>query len=45
VTVEAIEGGMHDLLLSAPPVRERVLATIDAWLDPLLRADRALPAG
>jgi alpha-beta hydrolase superfamily lysophospholipase len=32
VTVEAFEGGMHDLLLSAAPVRERVLATVDAWL-------------
>lgn len=36
VTVEAIEGGMHDLLLSAAPVREQVLATIDAWLGPVL---------
>jgi alpha-beta hydrolase superfamily lysophospholipase len=32
VTVEAFEGGMHDLLLSAGPVRERVLATTDGWL-------------
>jgi alpha-beta hydrolase superfamily lysophospholipase len=38
VTVEAIEGGMHDLLLSAAPVRERVLATIDGWLGPVLES-------
>lgn len=44
VVVEAIEGGMHDLFLSAPPVRERVLATIDDWLRPVLEADGAAPA-
>jgi alpha-beta hydrolase superfamily lysophospholipase len=33
VTLVAVEGGMHDLVLSAPPVRERVFADLFAWLD------------
>jgi alpha-beta hydrolase superfamily lysophospholipase len=36
VTVETIEGGMHDLLLSAEPVRGRTLEVIDRWLAPVL---------
>lgn len=36
VTVRAIDDGMHDLLLSAPPVRERVLAEVDGWLGAVL---------
>src|SRR5690606_23620521 len=31
VTVVRFEGGLHDLMLSAPPVRERVLAEITRW--------------
>lgn len=33
VTTVRIEGGMHDLVLSAPPVREQVFAELDRWLD------------
>ncbi|HET9444589.1 MAG TPA: alpha/beta hydrolase [Acidimicrobiales bacterium] len=33
VTVVAVEGGLHDLFLSAEPVRRRALAVVDAWLD------------
>ena len=29
----AIPGGLHDLFLSAPPVRANALATLTAWLD------------
>ncbi|PDW02928.1 alpha/beta hydrolase [Candidatus Viridilinea mediisalina] len=29
----AIEGGMHDLVLSAPPARAQVFAELFAWLD------------
>ena len=32
VTMVAIEGGLHDLVLSPPPVRERVFAELFAWL-------------
>ena len=32
VSVVGVEGGMHDLFLSAEPVRARVLAEIDKWL-------------
>jgi alpha-beta hydrolase superfamily lysophospholipase len=32
VTLVRIDGGMHDLVLSAPPVRERVFAELDRWL-------------
>lgn len=32
VTVVRIEGGLHDLALSAPPVRERMFAELDRWL-------------
>lgn len=31
VTVVRIAGGLHDLVLSAPPVRARVYAEIDRW--------------
>lgn len=33
VTLCAIEGGLHDLVLSAPPVRERVFAELFGWLE------------
>ena len=33
VTCIRIDGGMHDLLLSKPPVRERVFAEIARWTD------------
>lgn len=33
VTLVAIEGGMHDLTLSAAPVRARVFAELFAWLE------------
>jgi alpha-beta hydrolase superfamily lysophospholipase len=29
----AIPGGMHDLFLSAPPVRANALTTLTTWLD------------
>ena len=32
VTVVEVEDGMHDLFLSAEPVRRRALALVDAWL-------------
>jgi alpha-beta hydrolase superfamily lysophospholipase len=32
VTVVRIDGGLHDLILSAPPVRERMFAELDHWL-------------
>jgi len=32
VTVQRIEGGMHDLVLSAAPVREEVFAATGRWL-------------
>jgi alpha-beta hydrolase superfamily lysophospholipase len=32
VTIVRIEGGMHDLMLSAPAVRETVLHELDRWL-------------
>jgi alpha-beta hydrolase superfamily lysophospholipase len=32
VTLVRIEGGMHDLVLSAPEVRARVYAELDRWL-------------
>ena len=31
--IAAIPGGLHDLFLSAPPVRANVLATVTTWLD------------
>ena len=31
VTVVRIDGGMHDLVLSAEPVRQRVFAELDRW--------------
>ncbi len=36
VRVEEIQDGMHDLLLSAPAVREHALHVIDGWLDETL---------
>jgi alpha-beta hydrolase superfamily lysophospholipase len=33
VTVVVVEDGMHDLFLSARPVRDRALAEIDGWLE------------
>jgi alpha-beta hydrolase superfamily lysophospholipase len=35
VTMVAIEGGMHDLTLSAPPVRELVFRELFSWLERL----------
>jgi alpha-beta hydrolase superfamily lysophospholipase len=32
VATVAIEGGMHDLTLSPPPVRARVFAELFGWL-------------
>ena len=32
VTLVRVEGGKHDLTLSAPPARERLFAQLDAWL-------------
>jgi alpha-beta hydrolase superfamily lysophospholipase len=32
VTIVRVEGGLHDLMLSAPPVREQVFAELDRWL-------------
>ena len=39
VTLLEIEGGMHDLILSRPDVRERVFTEMFAWLD------RVMPTG
>ena len=40
VTSVTIEGGLHDLVLSAAPVREKVLETMTSWLDcPESRSD------
>ena len=36
VTVRAIAGGMHDLVLSAPPVREQVYREVFDWLATML---------
>ena len=36
VTLVRIDGGLHDLVLSAPPVREKVFAELDHWLDAYL---------
>lgn len=33
VKLVAVEGGLHDLVLSAPPVREQVFAELFAWLE------------
>ncbi len=33
VKLVAVEGGLHDLVLSAPPVRARVFAELFAWLE------------
>jgi len=32
VTVARFEGGVHDLMLSAPPVREQVLSVVRRWV-------------
>ena len=32
VTVARFDGGVHDLTLSAPPVREQVFAALRRWL-------------
>jgi alpha-beta hydrolase superfamily lysophospholipase len=47
VTTVAVEGGLHDLFLSAEPVRARALAEMDNWLDRLpgdARARETTPA-
>jgi alpha-beta hydrolase superfamily lysophospholipase len=33
VTIVAVEGGLHDLMLSPAPVRERALGELFAWLE------------
>jgi alpha-beta hydrolase superfamily lysophospholipase len=38
VTIVRVDGGMHDLTLSAAPVRERVFAELDRWLAAYLPA-------
>ena len=38
VTIVRIDGGLHDLTLSAAPVRERVFAELDRWLRAYLPA-------
>ncbi|MEZ4462948.1 MAG: alpha/beta hydrolase [bacterium] len=42
VTTARIPGGLHDLLLSAPPARERTVDVLDAWLG---EREPASPAG
>jgi alpha-beta hydrolase superfamily lysophospholipase len=32
VTIVRIDGGLHDLTLSAPPVRAQVFAELDRWI-------------
>ncbi|GDY30572.1 alpha/beta hydrolase [Gandjariella thermophila] len=41
VTTVVVEGAVHDLFLSAEPVRNRALAEMDAWLDRVLGASAA----
>jgi len=45
VTIVRIEEGMHDLVLSAPPVRERVFAELARWLPAYGHAPDALAPG
>ena len=33
VTVVPIEDGLHDVFLSAEPVRQRALAAVDSWIE------------
>jgi alpha-beta hydrolase superfamily lysophospholipase len=40
VTLATVDGGMHDVFLSAPPVRDRVLADVGSWLEGLCPSDR-----
>ncbi|MEI2766623.1 MAG: alpha/beta hydrolase [Dermatophilaceae bacterium] len=40
VTTVPIEGGVHDLFLSAPPARARALTAVDEFLDRVDPADR-----
>jgi alpha-beta hydrolase superfamily lysophospholipase len=42
VTVVRIQDGMHDLVLSAPPVRARVYAEMERWLDAYVTGERPL---
>ena len=44
VSVVPLEGGLHDVFLSAPEVRQRAQAELDAWLDAHV-AEPAGPAG
>jgi len=44
VTCIRIRGGMHDLLLSKPPVRERVFAEVARWTD-AYAGEQSPPAG
>jgi alpha-beta hydrolase superfamily lysophospholipase len=45
VTVVRIEDGLHDVFLSAEPVRERALAVVDSWLQEHLSKTRTGQAG
>ena len=45
VTVVRIPGGMHDLVLSAPPVREKVLAEMAHFLRAYVHIPASMPDG
>jgi alpha-beta hydrolase superfamily lysophospholipase len=40
VTVVQVEDGLHDVFLSAEPVRQRALAAVDSWLEEHLPSTR-----
>jgi alpha-beta hydrolase superfamily lysophospholipase len=42
VTLVAIDGGLHDLVLSPPPVREHVFAELFSWLESYVEAKHQL---
>ena len=44
VTEVVLEGALHDVMLSALPVRTRALEELDAWMDRVLGARDAQPA-
>ncbi|MFC7548876.1 alpha/beta hydrolase [Plantactinospora sp. GCM10030261] len=45
VTVVRFDGGMHDLTLSGPAVRERVFSEVGRWIDAFVVRDDALRNG
>ncbi len=45
VSLLAIEGGLHDLVLSAAPVRERVFSELFAWLERTTGSPQPAPTG